>query len=56
MFCRYLKVSTDFPECTGHGLGGVESHLRKIWGQGIELFSNENFQNLAIFSNFDHFS
>ena len=55
-YCRYLQVSTDFPQCTGYGLGGVGSHMGTIWRQEIELFSNENIQILANFSDFGHFS
>ena len=51
---RYLKVSPDFQEHIGYIFGGVRHHLRKIWSQEIELFSNENFQNLEIFSDFHH--
>ena len=51
---RYLKLSPDFQEHIGYIFGGVRHHLRKIWSQEIELFSNENFQNLEIFSDFHH--
>ena len=45
-FCRYLNVSTHFPEHTEKYFSGIGMFMKKISGQASQLFYGQKVENL----------